>query len=87
VEHPNQKSRLAIQVHQGHVSTSTSTAHIWRCHLLHIQAIKQQEVTYCTAEIEQIENGERKMKWGAKKSSNKQPRTKEEEEIENGEGD
>jgi len=27
------------------------------------------------------------MKWGAKKSSNKRPRTEEEEEIENGEED
>jgi hypothetical protein len=52
-----------------------------------IQAIKQQELINSIAEIEQIENGERKTKWGANKSSSNRLRTEEEDQIENGEGD
>jgi hypothetical protein len=64
--------------------TCTSTAQIRRRHL---QQSSNKNSLRALAEIEQIENGERKMKWGAKKSRSNWLQTKEEDEIEMGEGD
>jgi hypothetical protein len=59
---------------------------IGRRHLLHVPRNSNKN-SLTLLKIEQIENGERKTKWGAKKSSSNRLRTQEEEEIENGEGD